>query len=213
MKEINTRLCQNKSTPYTKINKEIEPKITELKQLISFHDKIELEQVGLDTYKRYEKMLSDISNDNSIESNISNLCEILISLAKIQVNKKHLKKVHIEKLLTAISVCCSRSPFEKVKELGNHVINLKGAWNHNRKSSGVVDFRLRVVVCKKISFILQGNGFDHKIARNIALSIEEKLRKLDPTMDVKYRNCYKMMIRDLRNIKYEDYTSINQTSL
>ena len=203
---INTRLIQNKCVPYTKINTEIEPMIKELKQLINFHDKITLEQVDLDTYKHYEKILSEISTHNSIEPKAANLCQVLIDLAKIQVNKNYLKKVHIERLLTAISNNCSKSPFEKIKELGNQVIHLKGTWTNTKKSSGVVDFRLKVMVCKKIALILQTNGFLPKQAREIALSVEGKMRRLDPTMDVKYRNCYRMIIRDLRCIKYEDFS-------
>ena len=202
---INNRLSQSKCKPYVRINNEIEPMIAELKRLINFHDRIDLQQVGLEEYKDYEKVLSEISNHSSIEPKAANLCQVLISLAKIQVNKNHLKKVHIEKLLTVISTDCSRSPFEKVKELGNQVLNLKGTWTNNKKSSGVVDFRLKVLVCKKIAFILQANGFLPGQAREIALNVEEKMRRRDPTMDVKYRKCCKMMIRDLRNVRYEDF--------
>jgi hypothetical protein len=64
------------------------------------------------------------------------------------------------------------------------------------------------MVCKKIALILQTNGFLPKQAREIALSVEGKMRRLDPTMDVKYRNCYRMIIRDLRCIKYEDFSKV-----
>lgn len=208
MKEINERLKKNKATAYVKLNREIEPKISELKRLISFHDLIDLEPAGLDTYKHYEKILSEISQEKSIESKIQQLCEVLIELAKKKINKKMLKRYEIENLLTAISRCCSDSPFEKVKEVGSHVMNLKGTWEKHKKTGGCADFRLRAVVCRKIALVLGVNGFLTAQARDLALDIEEKLRKLDPSMGTEYRKCFQMMIREIKCMKYEDYLNI-----
>lgn len=164
-----------------------------------------MEPAGFDTYKHYEKILSEISKEKSIETNIQQLCEVLIELAKKKINKKMLKKSEIENLLINISRCCSDSPFQKVKEMGNHVLNLKGTWEKHKKAGGIVDHRLRAVVCRKIAFVLQVNGFNTANAREVALEIEEKLRKLDPSMEISYRKCFQRMIRDIKFMKYEDY--------
>lgn len=205
LNEINQRLIKSKGTACVKIYKEIEPKISELKRLISCHDVIAVEPAGFDTYKHFEKILSEICKEKSIETKIQQLCEVLIELAKKKINKKMLKKSEIENLLMAISRCCSDSPFQKVKEVGGYVLNLKGTWEKHKKIGGVVDYRLRAVVCRKIVLVLQANGFSTDDAREIALEIEEKLRKLDPSMENTYRKCFQRMIRDIKCMKFEDY--------
>lgn len=71
--------------------------------------------------------------------------------------------------------------------------------------NSVINKLLRKKVCQKIATELERNKFEKSKAREIALCIEKKLRKRDPTMLSIYKSLFKQMIQDIRFLTPQIY--------
>lgn len=71
--------------------------------------------------------------------------------------------------------------------------------------NSVINKLLRKKVCQKIASLLERNKFEKSKSREIALLIEKKLRKRDPTMLSIYKSLFKQMIQDIRFLTPQIY--------
>lgn len=72
----------------------------------------------------------------------------------------------------------------------------------------IADKSLRRLVCCKIAKVLESNKFAIDKAQELALGIEKNLRMKDPSMSSKYRNYFRHMIRDIKNINAATYQAV-----
>ena len=80
----------------------------------------------------------------------------------------------------------------------------------NNDISFIVDKALRRAVCIKIANVFENNKFNRAEARELALMIEEKIRKMDPTMTKRYKLCFRKMIKEVKNISHTVYQQLNE---
>lgn len=185
-----------------------------VKKTESHSDSVE----SLDLLEKHEKFLKGLAKDKNIEAaRINELCETLIELASKKVNITALKHSNIQELLKVVSVVCSQSDTDDLKKLGGVIEILRKHWKEILKpkkieynENAVVNRSLRSIVCRKIAGVLEGNNFERDEARSLAVSIEEKIRKMDPTMTHKYKSCFKMMIKDIKKINISIYNEMKK---
>ena len=73
----------------------------------------------------------------------------------------------------------------------------------------VADKEKRRHVCASVYRILVSKQFSDLSARDLALKIEKRLRRKDPTMGEKYSSQYKRMIKDIHKLQPEVVTGGN----
>ena len=64
---------------------------------------------------------------------------------------------------------------------------------------------LRERVCKRVISILSANGFESKESESLAISIENNIRKRDPTMKDQYIKFIRKMIKDIKALDKSSY--------
>jgi hypothetical protein len=64
---------------------------------------------------------------------------------------------------------------------------------------------LRERVCKRVISILNANGFESKESESLAISIENNIRKRDPTMKDQYIKFIRKMIKDIKALDKSSY--------
>ena len=74
----------------------------------------------------------------------------------------------------------------------------------------IPDRSLRNIVCRKIANVFEYNSFDRTEAREIAITIEKNLRKMDPTMTKKYKLCFRRMIKEIKQITPSIYMQLKE---
>lgn len=167
----------------------------------------------MDVFQRHEKFLSEIAEHKSIENTGAKLCETLIELAKMNITRSTLSNSHIQELLKIVGELYIESNIPLVREIGKIVDQLRNYWkgvitSQELYDGYIVDKSLRNLVCRKIALALEANHFDRTDAREIALSIEEKIRKMDPAMGTKYRKCFRKMIREIKLVESSVYNQL-----
>ena len=219
--ELNKTLKQKRPGKVIADSKSIEKKLVDLQRLIPGHGPTPRsnESISVDKLQSCETFLRGIKESNSIENTGAGLCDVLIELAKSNIINSRIQQYCIEELLANIEGLCKRSSLQLVKDIGKVINLLRNHWenllqsDHENEDNGIVDKNLRNLVCRKIAAVLENNQFDEKVAREIALNIERKIRKMDPSMSHKYRKCFRRMIKDIKQITSSVYNEINLLSL
>jgi len=138
------------------------------------------------------------------ESSIGGLCDCLYELSKFDISYQS----PIEKLVKLLINVCVHSSCSKLKEVAFLAQKLRDFWNSKSEENNtlekksewpyVYDKKLRKNVCWKIFKVLEQKDFDTQTAQELAITIEENLRKKDPSMSGYYRNLFRKMIRDIK---------------
>lgn len=71
---------------------------------------------------------------------------------------------------------------------------------------------LREKVCKRVISILSANGFEVNESESMAISIENNIRKRDPTMEKQYIKFIKKMIKDIKDLDKISYLRSEEIS-
>lgn len=201
-------------------NKELRNKLTSIQELIlknrdnSTTDEPESQEI----FKKHLHYLSEIVKSRTIEDNRTNqLCETLYELAKMKVSLSLIQDSHIQSFLKIIAQACKKSSSQTVKKLGIVVKSLRKHWKSYLKSmsleyneSYIPNRYLRNVVCRKIANVFEYNHFERAKAQELAISIERKIRKMDPTMTKKYHICFSKMIKEIKFITPSLYKQLRK---
>lgn len=172
-----------------------------------------------DIFQKHLSFLTEIVEHKCIEdSGICQLCEALLELVLMKININVLQDSRIQKILKTIAQVCRQSMPPIVKQLGHVIESLRKYWKGLMKpnqaeydESVIADKSIRRIVCVKIANVFEFNHFDRKEARELALNIEQNLRKLDPTMTEKYKLYFRRMIKEIKYITPECYTFLQQS--
>ena len=209
---------QKNPNPVTPL-KSLSSKLSKLQELISKKDKNSSSDKpeSPDIFQKHLKFLSEIVEHNCIEDNGTfQLCETLYELAIMKISIEVLQDSRIQKLLKIIAQVCKQSTSPIVKQLGDVVNSLRIYWKSLMKPNVIeyderyiADKCLRRIVCSKIANVFEENNFDRVEARELAISIEKKIRKMDPTMTKRYKLCFRKMIREVKSITYMLYLQSN----
>jgi len=177
---------------------------------------------------RHEKLLSEFAEGLSDEDGkVTEICKSLSELIELDINAKLLAKNPIKKIVKLLANSCQKSDCEVLKELAEVALRLREYWKKIRvqgisvegcekgfrpgnDETYVADKSLRRRVCCKIAKVLENNKFTIDKAQEIALSIERNLRVKDPSMSSKYRNHFRLMIRDIKNISPVAYKAATE---
>jgi hypothetical protein len=161
---------------------------------------------SLDVVQSHIEYLSSVANAIRVQDEApSQLCDTLIELARMKISIPVLQHSRIQNLLSIIAHVCKQSRSKTIQQLGNVVESLRQYWKSVLKQNtaqerGVADWMMRNKVCQKIANVFELNGFERNEARELAVSIEEKIRNMDPSMGGKYRSCFRRMIKEIKHI-------------
>lgn len=218
IQEINKTL-KKKSAKNPPDAKNIEKKVVQLQKIIAGRRADLKKAVCIKSLQENIDFLSRACENNCVESIGLEICENLIELARTSIEISFIHESGLQEYLRKIGELCMKSSFQVVKDIGKAVNLLENHWKNVERNGNcseendIADESLRKLVCRKIAMVLKNNQFDDKSTREIALSIEGKIRKMDPSMSHKYKKCYRQMIQEIKQITPSVYNEITLLSL
>ena len=155
-----------------------------------------------------------------LQLDIEQMIEIFMELDELEINTDLLDSTKIMKLIHYFAKSYKDFEDTAVRSMAKTAKYIYFKWKQNISSENlqtldinkerIRDPKLREKVCNRVIEILNANGFESKESENLAISIENNIRKRDPSMKELYHKFIRKMLKDIKLLDKITYLRTGQ---